>query len=341
MAPLSRIVMGRNYEFYVNPSGIKVTVPPGWKGIFDSNLDRKGFKKVDFVHVNKEGDPKKILVERNTGGLGDILMIQPAVRQLAENTDLDVTVSFPGHYFWMFRDINVRFVDCYTFCQNYLENRKPYGIAFDLMCPYIDYKSNNYLKPKKNRIEVFAESMGVEPKLPELPVNTRFYDKRFKNGVGVKVGLVLEVADRTRPYPLDRWVQVANKLKTMGFRPITIARSKSIHGIEHVVGLSMERLVSIIDQMDFVVTADTGPLHIAAILNKKTIGLFGATNGALICKMYPTVKVLQHLKGPTPCYRPCYGNMDLNNYCCGELIYSTCMYEITSDEVVNAIVQES
>ena len=329
------------HQFFISPDGRKVVIPPGWRPIFDSLLQARGYQEANFTNINKEGDKSRCLIERNTGGLGDILMIMPAIKTLVEEFSGRVTVSVPGQYSWMFRDMDIEFVDCFVFAQNYIENRKPFYYHFDLQCPYIQYKADNEWQPKKNRVEVFAETLGVTPKKPKLSINEKFFDKRFIDNNNVKVGLILEVADRTRPWPLDRWIELSYKLQQQGFQPVTFTKDKIIKGIDAVHGLSMERLVTVMSQMDIVVTADTGPLHIAAALDKKFIGLFGATNGALICKMYPSARVIHHLTGPTPCTRPCYGNIEFNNYCCGDHKYSSCMIEITTDEVMDAIIKES
>ncbi len=329
------------YQFFINKHGRKICVPPGWKGIFDNAFEADGFREYHFIKLNPDAPQNKILIERNTGGLGDILMILPAIKTLIkENPLLDITISFPGQYAWMFRELPITFIDCYVFCQDYLRNIKQYGKLVDLECPYIDYKASVDWKPKKNRIEIFAETLDVKPKIPILKRNNKHLDVRFLNSDKKLVGLILEVADHSRPYPLDRWIKVALSLRDKGFRPVTIARDKSLVDIEYIVGIGIERLVTIIDQMDIIVTADTGPLHIAGALSKPIVALFGPTNGALICKLYKDTTVIQKLKGATTCYRPCYINM-ANDYCCGDLGYSTCMYEITADEVVDAVLSKS
>ena len=321
----------------VNPHGRKVNVPNAWQSIFHKTLCLQGWTLYeDTYFINENADKDTILIERPFGGLGDLVMISEAVRTKAKEKG-KVTITTLGQYSWLFRyDDNIDFLDYNIFVLNYKENRSKFYSYYDLNCPCIRHKEQNQFRPFKGRVQLFAEALGVTPKKPTIKYNKQFREERFDTSE-YKVALILKTMDKNRSYPLDRWYELAKMLKDAGYRPITFDTKTAFEGIDKVVGTSQERLTAIIDQMDLIVTADTGVLHIAGALNKPMITLFGSTNGKLVTAFYDNVHIIQKLKGNTPCFRPCYINTQYNNYCCSPSEYSSCMLEIPVKEVFDAV----
>jgi ADP-heptose:LPS heptosyltransferase len=98
-----------------------------------------------------------------------------------------------------------------------------------------------------------------------------------------------------------------------------------------VVSLPIQELAALLGQARLVVAGDTGPLHLAAALGTRVVGLFGATdaerNGPL-----PRGVVLQNVSGPPPEYiRGDY--VRLNRY-------SEAMLSLSVEQVLAAVEQE-
>lgn len=98
-----------------------------------------------------------------------------------------------------------------------------------------------------------------------------------------------------------------------------------------VVSVSIPELAALLAQARLVVAGDTGPLHLAAALGTRVVGLFGATdaerNGPL-----PRGLVLQNISGPPPAYvRGDY--VRLNSY-------SEAMLSLSVEQVLAAVEQE-
>lgn len=98
-----------------------------------------------------------------------------------------------------------------------------------------------------------------------------------------------------------------------------------------VVSLSIPELAALLAQARLVVAGDTGPLHLAAALGTRVVGLFGATdaerNGPL-----PRGLVVQNVSGPPPEYiRGDY--VRLNSY-------SDAMLSLSVEQVLAAVEQE-
>jgi lipopolysaccharide heptosyltransferase I len=98
-----------------------------------------------------------------------------------------------------------------------------------------------------------------------------------------------------------------------------------------IVSLSIPELAALLTQARLVVAGDTGPLHLAAALGTRVVGLFGATdaerNGPL-----PRGLVVQNVSGPPPEYvRGDY--VRLNSY-------SAAMLSLSVEQVLAAVEQE-
>ena len=50
------------------------------------------------------------------------------------------------------------------------------------------------------------------------------------------------------------------------------------HPPENQLGRDLRRLIALIDGADFVISPDTGPLHISCALDTPVVGLYGYTN---------------------------------------------------------------
>jgi lipopolysaccharide heptosyltransferase II len=89
---------------------------------------------------------------------------------------------------------------------------------------------------------------------------------------------------------------------------------------------SLGQLAALMQEADIVISADSGPMHIAAAVGKKVIALFGPTS-ARISGPYPLEKhiIIQKDVG---CTIPCY-KLDCQDY--------RCMKAITVDDVFQAL----
>jgi len=58
-------------------------------------------------------------------------------------------------------------------------------------------------------------------------------------------------------------------------------------------GLSLKEFVHMMSLFDYVISVDTGCFHLAAALGIPTLGIFGWTDGKILSKYHPKVKILQ------------------------------------------------
>lgn len=88
-------------------------------------------------------------------------------------------------------------------------------------------------------------------------------------------------------YPLNKYVALAEILANQGKQVLITGTAQEgnrigtafnhLSGVENVCGqFSLSELITLISKADALIACSTGPLHIAGILNVKTIGLFSA-----------------------------------------------------------------
>lgn len=94
--------------------------------------------------------------------------------------------------------------------------------------------------------------------------------------------------------------------------------------------LDLKQLVNAVDSMDFVISNDSGPMHIAAAMGKKQVAIFGATHPKL--GFAPMNKNAVILSADLQC-QPC--SLHGGNNC--PLEHFNCMRSISSKQIITSL----
>ena len=99
--------------------------------------------------------------------------------------------------------------------------------------------------------------------------------------------------------------------------------------------LNIKEMVSLCSFLDFIITSDTAPYHIAAALDKPCLALFGNISPCTRTTYYPTVKVIYapEVNRDLHCC-PCW---DVVNSCSPTKYTGDCMRSITPDVIVEKL----
>jgi heptosyltransferase I len=143
----------------------------------------------------------------------------------------------------------------------------------------------------------FARALGIEPEPPEWNLgpwaSERAWQREFYSAFDRPVAaIVVASTDDERDWPAERLAQVADALWfDYGLEPVLVGgtsarelRAKSIIDAtarrppRSALGSGLRRLVAILDGAALALSPDTGPLHIAAALDRPVISLMGYTN---------------------------------------------------------------
>lgn len=116
--------------------------------------------------------------------------------------------------------------------------------------------------------------------------------KEFIAGLRGKRFIVLHpvAMDVRRMWPIENYVGLADHLKNAGFEVIFTGAAEDRQAVEKVIGsmsnsainacgnFSLGGLAAVLSEATLMVSADTGPLHLARAVNTPTIGFYWAPN---------------------------------------------------------------
>jgi len=130
--------------------------------------------------------------------------------------------------------------------------------------------------------------LGIEVSSPVFPVS---FPKRELNGPGKKIAFVPCSRWPTKNWPQHNFIQVGRSLQQqMDCEIFLVGAPADMHTCESIAqGLtgsvvnqcgktSLVELGSLLQEMDLLVTVDSGPMHMAAALGVPLLAIFGATD---------------------------------------------------------------
>jgi heptosyltransferase-1 len=150
---------------------------------------------------------------------------------------------------------------------------------------------------------------------------------------------------KTKQWPADHFVDVINSLSSDSqdidpgqakaviigcSQDIQLAKKIAANTAGHVINMAgktdLKQLMSIIKDASFLLTNDTGPMHIAAALSVPVFGIFGPTSEGLTGPYGNGHTVFKSDIECSPCYRKKCRTI-------------TCMTDISPDEIIKKIVE--
>lgn len=269
---------------------------------------------------------QKILIIRESGNIGDLLMLTPALYKLSKNKLIDIFIpKSPKEIFY-----NLKFIN--KIYSNYPINKK-YDKIINLSNFEYNYEIKNQPNINKSRQELCANLLNV--KIENLKPIIQLTNKEINdinnflinNKIKNKIFLIApNSTSRTRNWNLDNWKKIA-KFYQKDFNVIII--DEKINWKNNKIlffnNRNIRELFALISISNFLLTTDTGPLHIAGSFNIPTLALFGPTDPKVRC----IYKNSYYIKSKVKC-SPCWYN---------RCFIPFCMNSITITEVRKKIDQ--
>jgi ADP-heptose:LPS heptosyltransferase len=261
---------------------------------------------------------KSILVSRQTGGIGDILMLTPTIRAIKKahpGTPLIVCTTsgylngvlfeILKHNPWIDKVISVNELFDYKFKKVY-----NFGTGKEME---IESKTG------KNRIDIFAELAGVnlvdkqtvyaitneEKKWVRTWLKEKIPNER-KCIIGIQVHTTTNKRDWGAEKSLLLAFQIVNTWKDTSvllfYEGNGSERPPDYPNIHCVVGFPIRTVAALINECSCFVAPDSGLLHLAGALNVNLVGVFGSIepdsrinyyqNAKSVCLYYPCAPCL-------------------------------------------------
>lgn len=160
---------------------------------------------------------------------------------------------------------------------------------------------------------------------------------------GPQIALNVGASSVYKQWPVDRWTALAKRLVGSGSKVVLVGGPQDVdaavqveqgadagNSLVNIAGkTSLRELGHILKHCDVVVTADTGPMHLAVAVGTPTVALFGPTNPVRTGPYGDRHTVIWKSIACSPCYRKptCEGRVN-------------CMKLITPDEVFDAVMSK-
>lgn len=276
---------------------------------------------IGFARKNPDVNPniKRVTVMRQLGGVGDFLMLTPVFLGLKErygrrckvilatswqyysgalpllsrnNPNIDEVVRVEPHEFVPFLLRRYR----WDFCN--VPNDHPPNCVIDTdliidlntICSITE--SRQMPNVTQHRTDIWCDAANVKPSstrpILNLDESEREFGRKWADeqlGAGVRIGVVLKAHDINRTWMHAE--DLAFQLHHAGYRVGTIDIIKRLHpDIPAITGMDIRRLAGVIENLDAVVTADTGILHLAGTVGTPVLGIFGPTDARMRMREY-------------------------------------------------------
>jgi heptosyltransferase-2 len=288
-----------------------------------------------------------ILVSRQTGGIGDMLMITPTIRAIKEsNPDMPLIVSTTDRYGGG-RGVLFDILKYNPYVDKAITANELINYQFEKFYNFGTGAENsieqNGKHPTSNRIDIFAELAGItlKDKRPIYIVKDEENELAFKwieSHVDPSrrrlIGMQMRSASSRRDWSQEKVLLLAFKIVNtwpdtsilLFYEGLFEDYTKSYPNIHNIVGLPIRHVAALINQCSLLITPDSGLMHIGGALKKKMVCLFGSIPPSARLTYYPeAVGVTSNI------CKPCF-YQDCNQK-------FRCMSEITVDDVM-ARVQE-
>lgn len=230
---------------------------------------------------------KRVLIERTGGGLGDLLMITVAVKEIKRKyPDCHITFrASPDYMPVLERNPHIdRIISLKQDCV------KDAFISFSKICPAASYEMEYNPIIRKHRINLFANWLGLQPKdtrpvfcLAKHETNTaKEFLKENKIQDKRRIGIVLRCAERWRDWPYESNLKLMDMFLKNGYAPIVFDSDseKAVNrpGIINACGRPIRFAASVLSLCHLLISPDGGLNHLAAALDVPQLGLFGPTD---------------------------------------------------------------
>ncbi len=308
-----------------------------------------------------------ILVVRQLGGVGDVIMLSCVFRGLKEKYP-EHTIKYVTAHIYLagaLTDIadhnpyidEIIWIEPYEGCS--LRTRQVWGqyyggcpsiedeilwqkadLAVCLNTPCVDYEWEHMhdRSVEKPRYQIWCEAAGVTPSsyapiyriTPEEQIRAKqVFDERGWTGQRI-VGVGINACDPKRGVAPAKTQQVCRGLQQAGIIPVTIDNSASIPGFQSIIGHRLRDLIPLLAQMDVVISVDSGLIHMAGAVGTPVVGLFGPTDYRMRMGNYlGSATDSRNLMSCAPCWYSFKCRKDLN-----PARHVECLQKITPEVIV-------
>lgn len=298
------------------------------------------------MHLQKN-PTARVCVIRSVGGIGDVVMTTPALRELKNLfPECHLTYAVDRHrtnndlYYELVK--NLRFIDEVVDAR-YVDRDK-FGFVSDIsaVCIRHEYKG----MPDINRIDLFARHLGITRLRNNLPAylvekSERAWAKSkiedIKAGVtGPVIAVHTASNEGKRSWPLSHSKALVRALRASYPQGRVVVFDynhkdplwQTLDGVYDASSLDVRRIAALIQQCDFFVGPDSGLMHLAGAVRTRSLVLFGSIPPQARINYYPTHSAITADVNCLGCW---YATCKYDTKCMKTLSAQSVLKEISED----------
>ncbi len=248
---------------------------------------------------------RRVLVIRNMG-LGDILMLTPALQALHQQWQVEVEVATYARYVPLLWG-SLGIVATHALGTDYQAQR--FDAAIDLNWA-VESGTEVHKRPRQ---DLFAKLLHVrlnqrQPVYHVADSERRWACQQLAQWSSPMVGIQVHASCRQRTYPAIHIRRLTEMLQATGYTVAFLgerwAGSTPRAVVDLTGSLSLRQAAALIEQMSVMICPDSGLLHLAVAVGTPTVGLFGPIPPELRTVGYPHCQAVT-VSGACP-HQPCF-----------------------------------
>lgn len=310
-------------------------------------LGRRWPKGAEARRIARSGEG--LVVSRAMGGIGDLIMMTPGLRELAKRHGRPVKFVISRKFFPVFENNpDVELIDMDGPAADFSMSPNWRNLT---LCPASAYESRVAPFIKRGRVRLFAGGMGVswkqlqkagtKPILPLAERDQTFADSFLESrGFGKRtlIGVQPYSRDSYKDHPgiVDMIVRLAEEFDVLVFHHIADGLPQG-ERIATTAGLGLAQSLALTARLDALVSVDSAFLHAASAFDVPVVALFGPTDGAVVADHHDKKVIVT--APPSFACMPCWRNEDMKCRLTGQTGVSPCMAEIPYARVRSALDQ--
>lgn len=271
-----------------------------------SHTSKKATVYDEMLHLGLD-TPTKVCIHRSLGGIGDILMITPLLQAIKETFPkciLTFSIDTKGAgdlYYSLIK--NNPYID--EVVSAHLINKTDYHIFKDITSVCLSYE--NVQKIPLNRIDIFAQACGFKLKKPKVFYKVEDNEKEWAHEFLIQhthdlyknnpLYIFLHTAsfDKKRSWPIHKYLELIKLMSVHNHNIVYVINDfQSLYpywnnhkNVINVSQFKIREMAALLNECDFFVGPDSGPMHIAGALNKPGLTLFGSIPPEARINHYP------------------------------------------------------
>lgn len=260
----------------------------------------------------------KILILRRVGGLGDILMH----RMLFEDIkilmpDAETHFACPECYHDAIKDHP--FID---HIHNSLHfDKSNFLISYDTSTACGRYENKIAPLSDLHRSDIWANHCGFKLTKHNMHIKMEDYENKrgkelieeIRDRQGPSVAVAPVSAMESKNLRKNQLIDTIKGLRDRGFYVFTLHKNpiSYLTDVPYMHNLSVRAWMSVIHEVDYVISVDTAAVHCAGGMGKPTVGIFTWADGLVYTMYYPTCIIVQKHRSYDkdwtcgPCYNWC------------------------------------